>query len=135
MEVNRFSGVMRAQQRNLTGLQVWMRGAGVACVDVRLDPSTMMAHYQFRDKAGRPSLPEAARLRQTVHDAGYEESEERDISPIEAVREIVRFSISSDPLVRDLANGPGAGFVIPDGGPLQLVSEAADIRISPRLIN
>lgn len=135
MEENSFSGVMRAQLRNLTGLQHWMRGAGVASVDVRIDPSTMMAHYEFRDSTGLPSQPDRGRVRQTVHDAGYEESEERDISPVEAVREIIRFSLSSDPLVRDIATGPGAGFVIRDGGPLQLVSEKADIRIDARLIN
>lgn len=135
MEVNRFSGVMRAQQRNLTGLQVWMRGAGVVSVDIRIDPATMIAHYEFRNPSGQPDLPERGRVRQTVHDAGYEESEERDVSPVEAVREIIRFSISSDPLVRDIATGPGAGFLIPDEGPLQLLSDSAQIRIDPRLVN
>lgn len=135
MDKDRLSGVMRSQQRNITGFQDWMRGAGVTCVDVRINPSTMVANYEFRSDSGALPLEERERVLQTVHDAGYETFEVREISPVEAVREIIRFSLSSDPLVRDIATGPGAGLIIKNQGPIELVSEGHPIRVDPRIIN
>lgn len=134
MEISKFTEMMVVQQKNIEGLQKWMRDSKVNSVDITYNPSTSQVKCHFTAEKNTDHLVESSLIRQHVHDNDTDVWEAQDVKPMAAIREIFRISISDD-LIHHLTINEGAGIRLQNNGFMELTMDDYPVRIPPLLIN
>lgn len=132
MREGEMSELMNAQKANLDAFQVWMRESGVSAINVRFEPQSDDVAFTFQ---GNGDPRKEGVIRQSIYGPRYDLEGEKDVSPIQAVREIIRYALQSDDLIRNVAWDLGGLIVIPAEGPMTLSTDKAELRVPARMIN
>lgn len=139
MQHDDFIRLMGEHRENLNNFQSWMRAEGVAGVKIKLadvnnNNLNVNMNFIIPDNGDIQHSIEDGKLKQVIYGAEYEEGgQEMLVSPLVAVREIIRFSVSVDDFTRSMTVGHGATLVIPDAGPIRM--ENGDFQLPKQMIN
>lgn len=112
---------LRTKQReNLDTFQAWMRSARVEWAKAHFNPGTDMVGIEMNGDVATIKNLQDFTLRQTTFGPSYAEESVEHIPVVNALREIIRFSVSHDDMLNDLAFGAGVTITIPQRGFMQI---------------
>lgn len=135
MKMDDMISLRTKQRENLDRFQAWMRESKVEWAKAHMQPQSDIVGLEMNGDVRTLRSIESRMLNQTTFNASYDESAEEDVPVVSAFREIIRFSVSHDEMLRDLAIGSGVTIMIPCSGFMTIETPVPIVRDSDILLH
>lgn len=126
MSTNKILCQSMAQKQNIERFQAWMRKNGATYARASVDPRSH--NFRMGIEGEQTQGWDDTQILQFSFGPENAVEAEQSMNPLEALREIVRFTVTTDQFVQNVAWLTGATISLPPRGPMSIESHQVELR-------